>query len=54
MDPGPISFLIIIVCLVLIAVLSSSEVAFIAVSRIRLRRLIEEDDKRAKTAQKIR
>jgi CBS domain containing-hemolysin-like protein len=54
MDPGPVSLLIIIFCLILIAILSSSEVAFIAVSRIRLRHLIEKDSRRAKTAQKIR
>ncbi len=54
MDPSPVSLLIIIFCLILIAILSSSEVAFIAVSRIRLRHLTEKDNRRAKTAQKIR
>jgi len=54
MDSAPISFLIIIFCLILIAILSSSEAAFIAVSRIRLRHLIEKDNSSAKTAQKIR
>jgi CBS domain containing-hemolysin-like protein len=54
MDPGPINVLIVIICLILVAILSSSEVAFIAVSRIRLRHLIEKDNERAKTAQRIR
>jgi len=54
MDPAPISILIIIFCLILIALLSSSEVAFIAVNRIRLRHLIEKGIENAKTAQKIR
>jgi len=54
MDPSPLSFLIIIVCIIFIALLSSSEVAFISLSRIRLRNLIEKGDKRAKIAQKIR
>lgn len=54
MDPSPISFLIIIFCIICIAILSSSEVAFIAVSRIRLRHLIEKDNQNAKIAQKIR
>lgn len=49
-----ISFLIIIFCLIFIAILSSSEVAFIAVNKIRLRNLIEKDNRSAKTAQKIR
>ncbi|GBE05890.1 MAG TPA: HlyC/CorC family transporter [Nitrospirae bacterium] len=49
-----ISALIIIICLVFIAVLSSSEAAFIAVNRIRLRNLIDKGSKRAKTVQKIR
>jgi CBS domain containing-hemolysin-like protein len=53
-DPNPISFLLIILCLIFIAVLSSSEVAFIAVSRIRLRNLIEKGSSSAKTVQKIR
>ena len=54
MDPSPLSFLIIIVCIIFIALLSSSEVAFISLSRIRLRNLIEKGDNRAKIAQKIR
>ncbi len=54
MDPGPISFIIIIVCIILIALLSSSEVAFISLNRIRLRHLIEKGDHNAKIAQKIR
>ena len=54
MEPGPISFLIIIFCLMLVALLSSSEASFIAVNRIRLRSLIEKGSDRAKTAQKIR
>jgi putative hemolysin len=54
MDPGPLSFLIIIICIIFIAILSSSEVAFISLSRIRLRNLIEKGDERAKIAQKIR
>ena len=53
MDPGPLSFFIIIVCIVLIAILSSSEVAFISLNRIRLRHLIEKGDEKAKIAQKI-
>lgn len=54
MEPSPISFLIIIFCLILVALLSSSEASFIAVNRIRLRSLIEKGNDRAKTAQKIR
>jgi CBS domain containing-hemolysin-like protein len=54
MDPGPISFIIIIVCIILIALLSCSEVAFISLNRIRLRHLIEKGDQNAKIAQKIR
>jgi len=54
MEPATISLLIIILCLILIALLSSSEVAFIAVNRIRLRHLIEKGVESAKTAQKIR
>jgi len=53
-DPSSISFLLIILCLILIAILSSSEVAFIAVSRIRLRNLIDKGSSSAKTVQKIR
>jgi CBS domain containing-hemolysin-like protein len=54
MDPGPISFLIIILCIIFVALLSSSEVAFISLNRIRLRHLIEKGDSNAKIAQKIR
>jgi CBS domain containing-hemolysin-like protein len=54
MDPGPISFLIIIICIISIAILSSTEVAFISLNRIRLRHLVEKGDKNAKIAQKIR
>ncbi len=54
MDPDPISFLIIVFCLILIAILSSSEVAFIAVNRIKLRNLIEKGSRSAATVQKIR
>jgi CBS domain containing-hemolysin-like protein len=54
MDPDPFSFIIIIICLIFIALLSSSEVSFISVSRIRLRHLIEKGNASAKTAQKIR
>ncbi len=51
MEPG---FLIIILCLIFIALLSSSEVAFIAFNRIRIRHLIEKGSRSAETAQKIR
>jgi putative hemolysin len=54
MDPGPFSFLIIIICIIFVAILSSSEVAFISLNRIRLRNLIEKGDDRAKIAQRIR
>src|SRR4030066_2521935 len=54
MEPGTISFLIIILCLIFIALLSSSEVAFIAFNRIRIRHLIEKGSSSAETAQKIR
>lgn len=54
MIPESISFLIIIFCLVLIALLSVAEVAFIAVNRIRLRHLAEKGSRSAETAQKIR
>lgn len=54
MDPDPLSFLIIIICIILIALLSGSEVAFISVNRIRLRNLIEKGDSNAIIAQKIR
>ncbi|UCE72030.1 MAG: HlyC/CorC family transporter [Nitrospiraceae bacterium] len=54
MDPDPLSFLIIIICIIFIAVLSSSEVAFISMNRLRLRHLIEKGNEKAKIAQKIR
>lgn len=54
MDPNLTSFFIIILCIILIALLSSCEIAFIAVNRIRLRNLIEKGIKNAKIAQKIR
>jgi CBS domain containing-hemolysin-like protein len=54
MDPGPLSVLIIIFCLIFIALLSSSEVSFISLNRIRLRHLIEKGSRSAETAQKIR
>ena len=54
MDPYPLSILIIIVCIIFIAILSSSEVAFISLNRIRLRHLVEKGDANAKIAQKIR
>lgn len=54
MDPGPISFFIILVCIIFIAILSSSEVAFISLNRIRLRNLIAKGNAKAEIAQKIR
>ena len=54
MDPGPISFLIIIFCIIFIAILSGSEIAFVSLNRIRLRHLIEKGNKNAKIAQRIR
>ncbi|MBL7031680.1 MAG: HlyC/CorC family transporter [Nitrospira sp.] len=54
MDPGPLSFIIIIICILLIALLSSSEVAFISLNRVRLRHLIEKGNHNAEIAQKIR
>jgi CBS domain containing-hemolysin-like protein len=54
MDPGPISFIIIIICILFIALLSSSEVAFISLNRVRLRHLIEKGNHNAVIAQKIR
>jgi len=53
MDPA-ISSLVIILCIILIAILSSTEVAFISLNRIRLRHLIEKGDKNAVIAQKVR
>ena len=54
MDPDPISFLIIIFCIIFIAILSGSEIAFVSLNRIRLRHLIEKGNKNAKIAQRIR
>lgn len=54
MDPHPFSFLIIIICIIFIALLSGSEVAFISLNRIRLRHLIEKGNKKAEIAQRIR
>ncbi|MBI5409285.1 MAG: HlyC/CorC family transporter [Nitrospirae bacterium] len=54
MDPDPFSIIIIIICLIFIALLSSSEVAFISVNRIRLRHLIEKGNTSAGIVQKIR
>ena len=54
MDPAPLSFLIIIICIIFIALLSSSEVAFISLNRIKLRYLVEKGNKKAAIAQKIR
>ncbi len=54
MDPDSLSFIVIIICIVFIALLSSSEVAFISINRIRLRHLVETGDKNAEIAQKIR
>ena len=54
MDTGPLSFIVIIICILLIALLSSSEVAFISLNRIRLRHLIEKGNRNAAIAQKIR
>lgn len=54
MDPAPLSYLIIIICIIFIAILSSSEVAFISLNRIKLRYLVEKGNKKAAIAQKIR
>lgn len=54
MDPSPLSFIIIIICILFIALLSSSEVAFISLNRVRLRHLIEKGNHNAEIAQKIR
>lgn len=54
MDPDPLSFLLIIFCLLIIAILSGSEVAFIAVNRLKLRSLIEKGNINATIVQKIR
>lgn len=49
-----LDLLIIVVCLVAIAILSSSEVAFIAANRIKLKHLAEQGNKKAGTVLKIR
>src|SRR4030067_3482752 len=54
MESHSLSFIIIIICLIFIALLSSSEVAFISVNRMRLRHLIEKGSEHAKIAQRIR
>ncbi|MBI4654029.1 MAG: HlyC/CorC family transporter [Nitrospirae bacterium] len=54
MESNLLGLLVIVFCLIFIAILSSSEAAFIAVNRIRLRHLIEKGDSKAKTAQSIR
>lgn len=54
MDPSPLSFIIIIICIAFIALLSTSEVAFISLNRIRLRHLVEKGNKNAEIAQRIR
>ncbi len=54
MDPDPLSILIIVICILMVAILSSSEVAFISLNRIRLRHLIEKGNEKAKIAQRIR
>ena len=41
------------ICIIFIAILSSSEIAFISLSRIRIRHLAEKGNKNAKIAQKI-
>lgn len=54
MESHSSSYIIIIICLIFIALLSSSEVAFISVNRMRLRHLIEKGNEHAKIAQRIR
>lgn len=54
MDANPLSFILIIICLFFIAILSSSEVAFISVNRMRLRHLIEKGSKNALIVQNLR
>lgn len=49
-----LDIIIIVVCLVAIAILSSSEVAFIAANRIKLKHLAEQGNKKAGTVLKIR
>lgn len=54
MEPHSIiSIIIIVLSLIAIAILSSSESSFIAVNKIRIRSLMEKGDKRAKAVQKI-
>jgi putative hemolysin len=54
MNPDSFSIILIVICLIFIALLSSSEVAFISVNRIRLRHLIEKGSSGAVIVQKIR
>ena len=54
MESHSLSYIIIIICLIFIALLSSSEVAFISVNRMRLRHLIEKGSKNAEIVQKLR
>ncbi len=49
-----LDLLIIVTCLVLIAILSSSEVAFIAANRLKMKHLAEKGNKKADTVLKIR
>jgi putative hemolysin len=49
-----LDILIIVGCLILIAILSSSEVAFIAANRIKMKHLSEKGNKQAETVLKIR
>ncbi|MBI4825611.1 MAG: HlyC/CorC family transporter [Nitrospirae bacterium] len=49
-----LDIIIIVICLVAIAILSSSEVAFIAANRIKLKHLAEQGNKKAGTVLKIR
>ncbi len=54
MDTDPYSVILIIICLIFMAILSSSEVAFISVNRIRLRHLMEKGNISAGIVQRIR
>ena len=54
MGADPLSFFIITVCIIFIAILSGSEIAFISLNRIRLRHLVEKGNRNAKIAQRIR
>jgi CBS domain containing-hemolysin-like protein len=54
MASDPASFIVILFCLIIIALLSGSEVAFIAANRIKLRHLVEKGSGSAKIVQKIR